>query len=129
MKVFADLYMQLDATTGSTAKLEAMQAYFRDADPADAAWAVYFLAGGRPRQLVCIKLITGSFRVGVSKLLVARAVSALSGVDAKRIAQRLVGYTDLSARPVANTYLRLIAAGDANGCDSAESLDPGHPYP
>ena len=57
MKRFADLYMRLDATTGSNAKLEAMQAYFRDADPADAAWAVYFLAGGRPRQLVATKTL------------------------------------------------------------------------
>ena len=57
MKVFADLYMQLDATTGSNARLEAMQAYFRDADAADAAWAVYFLAGGRPRQLVATKTL------------------------------------------------------------------------
>jgi hypothetical protein len=57
MKRFADLYMRLDATTGSNAKLEAMQAFFRDADPADAAWAVYFLAGGRPRQLVATKTL------------------------------------------------------------------------
>ena len=52
MKLFAALYVRLDATTSSNAKLAAMQDYFRDASDADAAWAVYFLAGGRPRRVV-----------------------------------------------------------------------------
>ena len=57
MKAFADLYARLDATTSSNAKLAALQDYFRDASHADAAWAVFFLAGGRPRQLVPTKLL------------------------------------------------------------------------
>ena len=212
MKAFADLYTRLDATTSSNSKLIFLQDYFRDATPDDAAWAVYFLAGGRPRrvvptkllrelaiqssglppwlfeesyeavgdlaetitlllplsqnasseglavwvedrllplrtaapdkivaqllpllqqldrasQLVFIKLITGSFRVGVSRLLVTRALAALSGVDAKRIAQRMVGYTDISARPTAALYERLIAAA---GDDLQDARDPGQPYP
>ncbi len=212
MKAFANLYTRLDATTSSNSKLAALKDYFAAASAEDAAWAVYFLAGGRPRQLVptkalralalqacglaewlfeesyqavgdlaetitlllpeheasdpdglavwvqdkllplrgtppeavvprllpllqgldrpsqlvCIKLITGSFRVGVSKLLVTRALSALSGVDAKRIAQRLVGYTDVNARPTAAQYLRLIA--DA-GEGQADERDLGQPYP
>ncbi len=212
MKAFADLYARLDATTGSNAKLAALQAYFDSASAADAAWAVYFLAGGRPRQLVptkvlrelaisasglsdwlfeesyqavgdlaetitlllpenagtgndslaswveqkllplrglapelllerllpllqsldrasllvCIKLITGSFRVGVSKLLVTRALAALTGVDAKRIAQRLVGYTDLSARPTPAHFQRLVASAQEG---AADERDLGQPYP
>ena len=212
MKAFADLYTQLDATTSSNSKLMLLQNYLQVATPADAAWAVYFLAGGRPRrvvptkllrelavqssglplwlfeesyeavgdlaetitlllplsqnaspeglalwvedrllplrsaapeqlvarlmpllqqldrasQLVFIKLITGSFRVGVSRLLVTRALAALSGMDAKRIAQRMVGYTDLSARPTAALYERLIAAA---GDDVQDARDPGQPYP
>ena len=55
----------------------------------------------QPSLMVCIKLITGSFRVGVSKLLVTRALAALADLDSKRVAQRLVGYTDLSNRPTA----------------------------
>ncbi len=211
MKAFANLYAKLDATTSSNAKLAALQDYFLKAAPEDAAWAVYFLSGGRPRQLVptkllrqltlsasglpewlfvesyqavgdlaetmtlllptsphtsdesladwienrllplrglppeilmtqllpllqqldklsqlvCIKLITGSFRVGVSRLLVTRALAAVSGIDAKRIAQRLVGYMDLSARPSAAHYLKLIAPV-TEGED--ERLD-GQPYP
>lgn len=211
MKAFADLYHQLDATTSSNAKLAALRDYFLVSPAEDAAWAVYFLAGGRPRQLVptkslreltltlaglpewlfeesyhavgdlaetmalllptsahtseeglstwvehkllplrglppealaqqltpllqqldqrsklvCIKLITGSFRVGVSRLLVTRALAAVAGVDAKRIAQRLVGYTDLSARPTAAHYQQLVAAVSEEGDERSE----GQPYP
>ena len=211
MKAFAELYANLDATTSSNAKLAALQAYFRDAAPEDAAWAVYFLSGGRPRQLVptrllrdmateasgiepwlfeesyqsvgdlaetislllpestytsqdglavwleekllplrglpplelaerlpalwtqldqpslmvCIKLITGSFRVGVSKLLVTRALAAMADLDSKRVAQRLVGYTDLSNRPTAQGYLKLIAAESPD----EHAQRGGQPYP
>ncbi|NWE78963.1 ATP-dependent DNA ligase [Pseudomonas yamanorum] len=211
MKAFAELYANLDATTSSNAKLAALQAYFLQAPAEDAAWAVYFLSGGRPRQLVptrllrdmateaagiepwlfeesyqsvgdlaetislllpesphtsddglavwleekllplrglppeelaarlpalwtqldqpslmlCIKLITGSFRVGVSKLLVTRALAAMAGLDSKRVAQRLVGYTDLSNRPTAEGYLKLIAA---ESCDE-HAQRGGQPYP
>ena len=57
MKDFAELYAELDATTSSNAKLAAMQSYFAQAAPQDAAWAVYFLSGGRPRQLVPTRLL------------------------------------------------------------------------
>lgn len=211
MKDFAQLYTRLDATTSSNAKLAALQDYFTQAEPADAAWAVYFLSGGRPRQLVpskvlreigmhlanlpewlfeesyqavgdlaetlsllllesrhssdaglaqwveqqllplrgqtpetlaqrlpelwaqldqqslmvCIKLITGNFRVGVSRLLITRALAALAGVDSKRVAQRLVGYTELSRTPAAADYLKLIAAESAD----EHALRGGQPYP
>ncbi len=211
MKAFAELYANLDATTSSNAKLAALQAYFLKAPPEDAAWAVYFLSGGRPRQLVptrllrdmateasgiepwlfeesyqsvgdlaetislllpestytsedglavwleekllplrglspqdlaerlpavwaqldqpslmvCIKLITGSFRVGVSKLLVTRALAAMAGLDSKRVAQRLVGYTDLSNRPTPQGYLKLIAAESSD----EHAQRGGQPYP
>lgn len=211
MKAFADLYARLDATTSSNAKLQAMQDYFNQAEPADAAWAVYFLAGGRPRRtvptrqlreltiaasnlpewlfeesyqavgdlaetmslliptaehlsdeglavwmeerllplrglapeelaerlpqlwsqldrpslMVSLKLITGEFRVGVSKLLVTRALATMAGLDAKRVAQRLVGYTDLSHRPTAEAYLALIAPES----DDEHAQRGGQPYP
>ena len=57
MRAFAELYAELDATTSSNAKLAAMQRYFAQAAPEDAAWAVYFLSGGRPRQLVPVRLL------------------------------------------------------------------------
>src|SRR5690606_24291798 len=80
----------------------------------------------RNTQFVCIKLITGSFRVGVSKLLVTRALAGVAGVDAKCIAQRLVGYTDLSMRPTADDYLRLIAPDHVDGRNERLA---GQPYP
>jgi len=57
MKAFAALYRELDASTSNLAKQAALQRYLREADAADAAWAVYFLAGGKPRQLVPTKLL------------------------------------------------------------------------
>jgi DNA ligase-1 len=52
MKAFAGLYADLDASGSTSHKVESMVRYLRDAPPADAAWATYFLAGGKPRQIV-----------------------------------------------------------------------------
>ena len=57
MQAFARMFVELDATTSSKAKRAAMVAYFRSAPPEDAAWAVYFLAGGKPRQLVPTRVL------------------------------------------------------------------------
>lgn len=79
----------------------------------------------RPSLMLCLKLITGSFRVGVSKLLVTRALAQLAGLDAKRVAQRMVGYTDISHRPTPASYEKLIAAESAD----EHSQRGGLPYP
>jgi DNA ligase-1 len=52
MKAFATLYTALDETNKTNAKLAALEAYFRTAPPASAAWVVYFMVGRRPRQAV-----------------------------------------------------------------------------
>ena len=52
MKDFATLFADLDASTSTRAKTDALLHYFHRAQPADAAWALYFLAGGKPRQTV-----------------------------------------------------------------------------
>jgi DNA ligase-1 len=215
VRAFAALYRELDASTSSLAKQVALQRYLREADAADAAWAVYFLAGGKPRQLVptkllrllaqeaaglpewlfdesydavgdlaetialllpppsevhdlglagwveqhllplreaaktapgqladrlraqwrqlaveerlvYFKLITGAFRVGVSRLQVTQALAAVGGIDAKRVAQRLMGYTHIGARPRGDDYRTLIAPES-----SAEQVQKtsGQPYP
>ncbi|WP_322030273.1 ATP-dependent DNA ligase [Paraburkholderia sp. J76] len=219
MKRFAALYAALDATTSINDKLDALVAYFRAAEPEDAAWASYFLAGGKPRQSVptrvliecardraglpqwlfdesyeavgdlaetiahvlppalreselglaqwveqrlltlrgsepdavrerlvaywdelnwserflLTKLIGGGFRVGVSRQLVVRALAQVAGIDHKRIAQRIVGWTHSSKSPDAAGYLRLIAPpADADQPDDAErphASDVGLPYP
>lgn len=209
MRRFAQLFNELDASTATTAKVDALKRYFAQVDDADAAWAVYFLAGGKPRQVVptgvlvalacrragvpdwlfqecylavgdlaetiahvlppapglsdvrlaewvehrllplrelppeaqalriagyweeldpagrflLTKLIGGGFRVGVSKLLVQRALAEHAGVDAKQVAQRMMGFTDKAARPDAAGYRRLLAADAPTGAAS------GQPYP
>lgn len=211
MREFARLYADLDETTSTTRKLDALQAYFAHAAPENAAWAVYFLAGGKPRQAVptrllrqyaidyagldewlfdesyhavgdfaetiahilpppaersdvglavwmeerigplrgadpgrirealfaywneldwrerflLVKLIGGGFRVGVSKLLVTRALAAIAAVDSKLIAQRLMGWTDGRVKPTAAGFLQLIAAQS----DEEHRLRGGQPYP
>src|SRR5580765_7273729 len=52
MRLFASLYDVIDGTTSTNAKVSAMARYFKDAPPADAAWAVFFLTGRRLKRLV-----------------------------------------------------------------------------
>ena len=212
MKAFAALYRELDATTSSLAKQAALQRYLHGAAPEDAAWAVYFLAGGKPRQLVptkllrllgqeaaglpewlfdesyeavgdlaetislllpppteahdlglavwieqrllplrktppdeladtlraqwrqlatderlvYFKLMTGSFRVGVSRLQVTQALAAVGAIDPKRVAQRLMGYTHITRQPTASDYATLIAP-ESDGEQNQQTS--GQPYP
>lgn len=213
MREFARLYNELDATTATIGKLDALKRYFSHAQPENAAWAVYFLAGGKPRQTIStkllrqfstemsgmpewlfdecylavgdlaetiahilpppgnescialavwleeriiplrneipekirdalfgywdelqaherfllIKLISGGFRVGVSKLLVVRALSELSGLDIKIVAQRMMGWTDSGMQPSAMRYSSLIAAQPA--FEGAAQHGQPYPYP
>ena len=210
MKRFARLFAELDATTATSAKVAALQRYFAEAAPGDAAWAVYFLSGGKPRQVVptatlralaceragisdwlfdecyqavgdlaetialvlpaprhegdvglaewveqrllplrglspaeqgariaafwdeldttgrflLTKLIGGGFRVGVSKLLVQRALAAHAGLDDKLVAQRMMGWTDAKQTPDAARFAALVAPV---GEGAAPPL--GQPYP
>lgn len=52
MKLFTELYVELDQTNKTNEKVEAMRFYFERAEPHDAAWALYFLSGRKPRQIV-----------------------------------------------------------------------------
>ncbi|WGF88968.1 ATP-dependent DNA ligase [Marinivivus vitaminiproducens] len=52
MRRFAALYRALDGTTKTNAKIAAMEAYFAQAPADDAAWAVFFLRGERPKRLI-----------------------------------------------------------------------------
>lgn len=57
MKAFARLYSAIDESAGTNDKLAALEAYFRDAPPSDAAWAVHVLAGNRPKRVVRASLV------------------------------------------------------------------------
>jgi DNA ligase-1 len=52
MQRFARLFSAIDQTNSTNEKVEAMRAYFADAPPSDAAWAVFFLTGRRLKRLV-----------------------------------------------------------------------------
>jgi ATP-dependent DNA ligase len=49
---FAELYAALDETTKTNGKVAALTGYLAAAAPADAAWAVNFLIGRRPKRLL-----------------------------------------------------------------------------
>ena len=52
MREFVELFNALDTSTSTAAKVAALRRYLAAASDRDAAWAVYFLAGGKPRQSV-----------------------------------------------------------------------------
>ena len=58
MRRFAQLFAEIDRTTRTNDKVDAMTSYFAEADAADAAWAVYFLSGGRPKRLVPVRRLS-----------------------------------------------------------------------
>jgi DNA ligase-1 len=204
VKRFGRLFTAIDETTRTNEKVDAMVAYFREAPTADAAWAVWFLIGERPKRLIATrklaqwameeanvpewlfdecythvgdlaetitlllpegrepaarplhvwieqvllpvakqsdsrqreqivaawralhgverfvwnKLITGGFRVGVSKQLVVRALSQTSGIDEGTIAHRLSGRWT----PSADSYDALVA-------NDTRDADRSRPYP
>ena len=52
MRAFARLFSAIDETNATSEKVAALVEYFRTASPQDAAWAVHFLSGRRPKRLV-----------------------------------------------------------------------------
>ncbi|TAG81081.1 MAG: cisplatin damage response ATP-dependent DNA ligase [Burkholderiales bacterium] len=256
MKRFSILFNELDRSTATLDKVAALKRYFADAPAQDAAWAAYFLAGGKPRQVVktaelralarevaaipewlfeecyqsvgdlaetialvlpnnaksdgfpqplrqaqghplpggegisrspaaaaqppsvgdvglaewidqrllplksldegeranriraywneldttgrflLTKLIGGGFRVGVSKLLVQRALAEHVGIDPKRVAERMMGYTDGTRSPTAAEFLRIVGnendlsiTADSREGSTGEIEVNGQPYP
>jgi DNA ligase-1 len=55
VRKFARLFTAIDETMRTNEKVDAMVEYFASADPRDAAWAVYFLSGGRPKRLIPVR--------------------------------------------------------------------------
>jgi len=52
VRLFAELYAALDETTKTNEKVAALKRYLQAAPAADAAWAVNFLIGRRPKRLL-----------------------------------------------------------------------------
>jgi DNA ligase 1 len=59
MKAFANLFAAIDQTTATNEKVAALVEYFSSASPTDAAWAVHFLGGRRPKRLVGSRKLAG----------------------------------------------------------------------
>ena len=62
MEGFASMVAALDRSNSTLDKVAAMRAYLVTAPDEDCAWAVYFLAGGRPRMLVATRLLREAAR-------------------------------------------------------------------
>lgn len=205
MRRFAELYFAIDGSTKTNDKVAALSKYLREAPAADAAWAVFFLRGGKlpapvpsrvlaelaaesadvppwlfaecyeavgdlaetaalliaespvhqneesldrfitarlvplrsmvkaeqrkflieswgllsaRERFVWNKLITGSFRVGVSEGLVTKAIAAATGIGNNVVAHRLAGAWQPSAE-----------AWEALADHDATDANPGQPYP
>ncbi len=52
MQTFAVLFERLDQTTSTNEKVEIMAEFFRRQDAETSAWALFFLSGRKPKQLV-----------------------------------------------------------------------------
>src|SRR5690606_11291622 len=89
-----------------------------------AGLAAIFPALDPVSRFLCGKLITGALRVGVSRLLVTRALGEVAGLEPRVIAERLFGYTDLNARPDAARYRALVAPETAPSEDSHRGIQP-----
>jgi len=57
MQRFSQLYADLDRTTKTNAKVQAMVDYFSEVPAEDAAWAVFFLTGQRLKRLISGKAL------------------------------------------------------------------------
>jgi DNA ligase-1 len=79
MRRFTDLYLALDATTKTSEKVAAMAAYFAAVEPGDAAWAVFFLSGRRPKRLLPSHLLRtlAAERAGIPEWLLVESYAAV----------------------------------------------------
>ncbi len=59
MKAFAAVFDQLDRTTSTNAKVEAMAGYFQSASADEAAWAFFLLSGRRMKRLIGPRKLAG----------------------------------------------------------------------
>ncbi len=101
MKAFADLYRRLDETTSTNRKVDDMAAYFRDAPPADAVWAMRFLIGRKPRQAVSAQQLTAwaAEAAGVADWLFAASYEVVGDL-AETIALLLPPAAAVDSRPL-----------------------------
>ncbi len=83
------------------------------------------------RRFLLTKLMSGGFRVGVSRMLVQRALAAHAGLDAKLVAERMMGTLDGQQQPSAQGLQAVLAPAAAAGeADASSAAQFGvQPYP
>lgn len=74
-------------------------------------------------RFLYVKLIGGGLRVGVSRLLVQRALAEAHGLAPALVAHRMMGYTDARQAPDAARFRALVAP------DTGGPRQGVHPYP
>lgn len=96
MKRFAALYARLDDSRATSAKVEAMRAYFAEAPAADAAWGLYFLTGQRLKRLIAPTLLRAwiSDATGLAPVIVEECYAHVGD-----LAETLALLLDRAARP------------------------------
>lgn len=79
MKRFARLFNELDSTTSTNLKVDAMGRYFSEVNSADAAWALFILTGQKLKRLIPTKeLWTWTMQeTGVSEWLLTESYSSV----------------------------------------------------
>ena len=124
MKAFARLYAALDETTKTNEKVAALVDYFRIASPADAAWAVHFLIGRRPKRLIPARRLAelAAERAGVPMWLFEESYDAVGDL-AETIALLLPGEGSEMDEPLSVWVEdRLLALAGASEDEQREAL-------
>src|SRR6476620_2000442 len=122
MKRFARLFSEIDETTRTNEKGAAMSRYFSEAKPEDAAWAVYFLMGLRPKRLVPVRRLASwaMEESGISDWLFEESYHAVGDL-AETIALLLPDSTASSDEPLHSwVENRLLAIGKVSEEDQRQ---------
>jgi DNA ligase-1 len=127
MRRFTRLYMEIDATTATSRKAALMEAYLREAPPADAAVALYYLTGQRPKRLLPTRVMRDAVleATGVPDWLLDECYAAV-GDFSETAALLLPDRAGPSDRPVPQPSGPDIAdgaAGDASSPSLAEVFE------
>uniref|UniRef100_A0A832H1K9 DNA ligase (ATP) n=1 Tax=Oscillatoriales cyanobacterium SpSt-402 TaxID=2282168 RepID=A0A832H1K9_9CYAN len=61
MQRFTQLFQQIDSTTSTNEKVQALKQYFQEEEPANAVWALYLLLGKTRKRLITSRILREVF--------------------------------------------------------------------
>jgi DNA ligase-1 len=133
MKRFARLFAALDATTRTSAKVEALADYFREAPEPDRVWTIALLSGRRPKRSVSatelrdwaataadlpLWLFEEAYAVaGDLAETIALVLPAATTADERSLSDHMAALTALAGRPAEDRRAAILAAWDGLGTD------------